>query len=82
VKDVVRRQSRENDPEVETVVPLLLGVHEVHPRPGKMPPATLESHYYFWVFGYVAKMPYERNVDVIPIIPLDSPLGVSKHIVR
>ena len=38
--------------------------------------------YYFWFFGYVAKLPYERNVEVIPIIPLDSPRGVSKHFIK
>ena len=27
--------------------------------------------YYFWFFGFVAKLPLEREVDVIPTSPLD-----------
>ena len=31
---------------------------------------TVKRHYYFWFFGYVAKLPYEREVEVeaVPFI--------------
>mgnify|MGYP001336794457 CR=1 FL=1 len=36
---------------------------------------------YFWFFGYVAKLPYERVLEMIPTVPLDSPRGTSKQVI-
>lgn len=30
------------------------------------------QHYYFWFFGYVAKLPYEREID--PVTNIDDSL--------
>ncbi|HUG67166.1 MAG TPA: hypothetical protein VMM76_05420 [Pirellulaceae bacterium] len=42
-----------------------------------MPPRL----YFFWFFGYVAKLPFKGEVDAIPNILLDSPRGTSKQVI-
>jgi hypothetical protein len=48
------------------VLPLLIKGDENRPGVGGMggysPPQTIRR-YYFWFFGYVAKLPYERELD-------------------
>ncbi len=39
---------------VSATAPLIVSI-DVHPYPTR-------RHYYFWFFGYVAKLPYERDV--------------------
>ena len=44
--------------ETRTVAPLIVSVdYSLVPR---------QRHYYFWFFGYVAKLPYER--DIKPVV--------------
>ena len=51
--------------DVSATMPLLVGIHESNEWSGPVRiPKT--RHYYFWFFGYVAKLPYEREVDPQP----------------
>ena len=45
------------------VAPLIVSADGVHLR---SPIPVLSRNYYFWFFGYVAKLPYEREVDWQP----------------
>ena len=42
-------------------MPLVVGFNE---------PMENRRHYYFWFFGYVAKLPYERNADDGSRVPI------------
>ncbi len=41
---------------------------------------TTKRHYYFWFFGYVAKLPYEREIEVeaVPIIRTYTSFGTEQ----
>jgi len=42
--------------DAKATMPLVIGVTPIEPLPPK------HRHYYFWFFGYVAKLPYERDL--------------------
>ena len=45
---------------VESVLPLVLTLAEFENRPALG--ICERRHYYFWFFGYVAKLPFERQI--------------------
>ena len=68
----------------ESAVPFTVSIHElVHFDSDARRLMGIERtrHYYFWFFGYVAKLPYERVLEMIPTVPLDSPRGTSKQVI-
>jgi len=62
--------------------PLILATDETTMAYLGAPRATTR-HYYFWFFGYVAKLPYERGVNVWDIHFLSgssvAPVGFGSH---
>ena len=42
-------------------MPLVVGVDELVMTQSDW--AALQRRYYFWFFGYVAKLPYEREIE-------------------
>jgi hypothetical protein len=55
VEDVVWHQAITHPVEVSTTIPLVVGINSLE---------GTRRCYYFWFFGYVAKLPWEREVLV------------------
>jgi hypothetical protein len=59
VHEYILQQTSEDPVLIWTTAPFIVGVGETQldfPRP-----ITIRRCYYFWFFGYVAKLPYERD---------------------
>ena len=56
---VARHIGTARDDTITSIAPLLVATQVLSIRAGQV---SMERNYYFWFFGYVAKLPYERDL--------------------